>query len=325
MVPIVEQQTAGNVVYLYDALSPRGNEHFAFKAIRFRNPTQKFLEGGTITVFGDDTFVGEGLTEAIAPGASAILPYALDKQVHVEREESFEDAVVGIKGMMTDGAVVEKQRLNTVRFTLHNRSQSDARVYVRHDTDRGWKIKKGPVNLEQLGRMSVFPVELASGEHKTVEIVESAPLTSTLDLTTDAGVDALARYLRANQDDSKFVATAEKLVSAHRSISKKLQRIDHVAGQMVAFRERLDDLHAQVVTLEAVKSKGKLVTSLQERMAEMSARVQKAVIEIVELREQIMLERFAYQDLINELSEMESVPDSSIRHTSSAAFPPRAK
>ena len=46
MVPVVDQKTAGGVVYLYDALSPRGNKRFAFKSIRFRNPTEKFLEAG---------------------------------------------------------------------------------------------------------------------------------------------------------------------------------------------------------------------------------------------------------------------------------------
>ena len=38
--------TDGEVVYLYDAESERGNDHFAFRAVRFRNPTDSTLETG---------------------------------------------------------------------------------------------------------------------------------------------------------------------------------------------------------------------------------------------------------------------------------------
>lgn len=304
MVSIADVQAHGEVVYLYDATSLHGNSDYAFKSVRFENPTKQHLEGGPVTVFGDDTFVGEGLTEGIAPGASAILPFALDKQVHVSREESYVDTVVGIDRVLDDGVIVDKTRLNTIGYSIHNRSHESTTVYIRHDADRGWTLKEGPKNLEQLGRMSVFPVELAAGEKKTVALVESTPLTATLDLTADEGVDALAAYLRANKDDTVFTKTAERLVTAHRSISNDLRRIDFAAGQLVLFRSHLDDLHAQIVTLELVNSKGKLVRNLQERMAAMAARAQDTVMEIVNLQEKIMLERFAYRDLIAELAAL---------------------
>jgi len=39
MVSMVRQKTDGEVVYLYDSESERGNDRFAFRAVRFRNPT----------------------------------------------------------------------------------------------------------------------------------------------------------------------------------------------------------------------------------------------------------------------------------------------
>lgn len=304
MVPVVDQKTAGGVVYLYDALSPRGNKRFAFKSIRFRNPTEKFLEAGPITVFGDGAFIGEGLTDAIAPGASTILPYALDKLVYVDRGESFRDKVIGFAGVLTEGAIVEKERTSTVRYSIHNRSHNPVTVYVRHDTNRGWKLKRGPENLEQLGRMSVFPVKLGAGERQSFEVVEATPVTATLDLTTDAAVEALAGYLRSLEANPKFAESATRLVDAHRSIRRKLHQIDDVAGQLAIYRGRLDDLHVQVVTLQAVGSKGRLARNLRGRMDDMSKRAQSAIIEIVELREEIMLERFAYRDLVTGLGEL---------------------
>jgi hypothetical protein len=67
MVSMVRSPTDGEVVYLYDAESERGNARFAFRAVRFKNPTDSTLETGPVTVYGNERFIGEGLTEPIPP------------------------------------------------------------------------------------------------------------------------------------------------------------------------------------------------------------------------------------------------------------------
>ena len=304
MVSILDSKTSGNIVYLYDALSQHGNKDFAFKSSLFTNPTKQHLEGGPITVYGKDTFIGEGLTDAIAPGEDTILPFALDKQVHVKRSESFSDTVVGFQGVISDGAIVSKERLNKISFTIHNRGQKPATVYLRHDSERGWKLKKGPTMTSQVGSMNVFKVQLDPGTSENVDITEVTPITATLDLTTDQGVKELSRYLRKRKADTRFTETATNLVNAHRKISRNLKRINHVAGQLAMLRGRLDELHIQLVTLEAVKTRGQIIRALQSRMAGVSKQVQDAVMEIVDLREEIMVDRFAYRDLIAEMVDL---------------------
>jgi hypothetical protein len=46
MVSMVRQETEGEVVYLYTPDSERGNSNFAFRAVRFKNPTSSTLETG---------------------------------------------------------------------------------------------------------------------------------------------------------------------------------------------------------------------------------------------------------------------------------------
>ncbi len=304
MVSILDKGTSGKIVYLYDGLSLHGNKNFAFKSILFTNPTKQHLEGGPITVYGKDTFIGEGLTDSIAPGEDTILPFALDKQVRVERTEAFSDVVVGFQGIIADGAIVSKERLNTIRFALHNRGQLPATVYLRHDSDRGWTLKKSPKLISDFGAMNVFKVELAPGAREDVEIVEVTPITATLDLTTDRGVDELSRYLAKQKDDNRFKEAATNLVKAHRKISRNLKRINHVAGQLAMLRGRLDELHVQLLTLEAVNSRGKIIRTLQNRMAGVSKQVQDVVMEIIDLREEIMMDRFAYRDLISQMVDL---------------------
>jgi hypothetical protein len=64
----------------------------------------------------------------------------------------------------------------------------------------------------------------------------------------------------------------------------------------------MDELHAQIVTLQAVKTGGDLMTHLKQKMKEISERVQKSTIAMVDAEEKIMLTRVEFQDALSELS-----------------------
>jgi hypothetical protein len=64
----------------------------------------------------------------------------------------------------------------------------------------------------------------------------------------------------------------------------------------------MDELHAQIVTLQAVKTGGELMSHLKTKMKDISERVQKATIAMVNTEEKIMLTRVQFQDSLAELS-----------------------
>ena len=64
----------------------------------------------------------------------------------------------------------------------------------------------------------------------------------------------------------------------------------------------MDELHGQIVTLQAVKTGGDLMTHLKDKMKDISERVQKATIALVDAEEKIMLTRVQFQDAIAELT-----------------------
>ncbi len=306
LVAVLDEETAGEVAYLYDPSSLRGNQSFAFRAIKFTNPTDQYLESGPVTVFGGDSFIGEGLTGAMAPGGVSILPYALDRQVYVERSEEFVDTVTGLRSIAGEGAIVRQNRVKTLHYEIHNRLNEEVTVYIRHDSNQGWKFLSGPGEVQQMGAMSVFPVHLQIGERKRVSLTESTPIVSTLDLSSDEGVKALTEYLIGSKANAAFSKAGRELAVAYRSIQKKLKMINRSAGRLVILRHRLREVHAQVVTLEAVRARGKASRSLQDRMQTLSKQVQDATFEVIDLREEIMVERFAYRDLIEVLADGKS-------------------
>jgi hypothetical protein len=78
---------------------------------------------------------------------------------------------------------------------------------------------------------------------------------------------------------------------------------------MGEYRSRMDELHAQIVTLKLVKSGGPLMQSLEKKMQEVSDRLSTAPIDLVAVQETLMLARISFQDGVSELSlETESQP-----------------
>jgi uncharacterized coiled-coil protein SlyX len=302
MVSIVKARTRGKIVYLYDPETSRGNQRYAFRAVRLENPTDNTLEAGPVTVYGADRFIGEGLTDPIPPRSMALVPFALDRQVVVERELDRRDQISGLVKLQRGMLTTEIKHVRDSAIKLTNRLHLPVTVYVRHTVVKGWKLEDAPDNAERIGGAYIFPVEIAAGKTRTIEIRETTPIVRTMDLRSDETVDLVEAYLTRSSEHAELAARMKPLWALHRQMADHQSAIDTLREQMTSLRARMDELHGQIVTLKAVKSGGQLMRHLKQKLEEISERVQKATIEVVDHQEKLMLARIKFQDGIAELS-----------------------
>jgi hypothetical protein len=302
MVSMVRQETDGEVVYLYDSESERGNDHFAFRAVRFRNPTDSTLETGPITVYGNERFIGEGLTESIPPKSSAVVPYALDRQIVVERTENEDDRLSKLVTLQRGVMTAEVQHIRHQKMTLTNRLTTVAKVFLRHTVKKGWKLIEAPPAYQRVGEAHLFEVDLKPGESKEVEIAEATPLERTLDLNAEVTIDMMKIYVDSAVGSPELKDQLKKLLGIHKKLIDLTQEQESLRRRLDDYRERMDELHGQIMTLTAVKTGGDLMTHLKDKMKDISDRVQKATISMVDTEEKIMLTRVQFQDAIAELT-----------------------
>lgn len=302
MVSIVDRTTAGETVYLYDPESTRGNQRFAFKAIRFDNPTGSALEAGPVTVYNAGGFVGEGLTDPIPAQASAIVPFALDRQVLVDRTQKAEDRITRLVSLERGVLTSEVAYVRRNAYSLSNRLARPVVVYLRHTVEDGWSLSSGPGKFEKLGDAHLFRVELPARATRTVAIEESTPMTRTLDLRSPAALDMVAVYLSRPSDDPGLAGPMKELLALHKEMADQQQAIEGLRQRLDDYRVRMDELHAQIVTLQAVKSGGSLMKHLKQKMQEISELIQKGTIELVDREEKAMLARIRFQDAVAELT-----------------------
>ena len=85
MVMLIDQRVPGEVVALFapDGGVPGSVSH-PFRVARFSNKTGGLLERGPLAIFSEGAFVGQGMTDPLPDGATASVPFALDRSVAIE-------------------------------------------------------------------------------------------------------------------------------------------------------------------------------------------------------------------------------------------------
>ncbi len=320
MVSILDSATKGEVVYYYDPETARGNGQFPFKAIRIQNPTDSVLESGPVTVFGEGKFVGEGLAEPIPAHATAFVPFALDRQIVIEKKADESDKIARVLTVQRGVFSTEVRHTRKTTLVLSNRLPERVRVYVRHTVGDGFALVT-PSSGERLGAAYMFAVDIPASDKTELTIEEATPLYRTADVRAPGGMELVSAYLSSAALEGRRSRTRwRKLLEAARGSETSRQQISTSREAMAEYRTRMDELHAQVVTLRAVRTAGPLVVSLEKKLAEVSDRISKSTLELVALQEKLMVSRIRFQDGVADLS-LEAKPASTPHAVASAPHP----
>jgi hypothetical protein len=301
MVAMVHGETTGGVVYLYDPISDRGDPRFAFKSVRLDNPTNDTLEPGPVTVYGDGRFIGEGITEPVPPKQAVVVPFALDRQIIVEHNGVEQDRIAKLVTVARGIVTAEVQHRRQTRFTVTSRLHERSTVYLRHRLEPGWALVEAPSAFTRVGDSQLFQVELDAGGTTYVTIAEATPVQRTMALSSEEALDMMQLYVSDDQPTTELKGQIAALLATHRGAVDLTDKIATLRDQLAEYRMRSGELHAQLVTLKAVKTGGELMQTLRTRLAEVSDRIQKATIEIVDTQEQLMLARVKFQNQLADL------------------------
>lgn len=303
MISILASEADGEIVYLYDAESARGNSQFPFRSVRLRNPTGSALDTGPVTVFGEGRFVGEGMADPIPAGAVAFVPFALDRQVVVEKKTDESDRIQRILTVQRGVFHTELRHSKKTVVSLTNRLAEKVVVYVKHTVPQGYSLTGDAKPTEKLGEAQLFRVEVPASGKTDLVIDEATPVFRTTDIRSPDGLQMIRVHASGLSPEDPLKKRVEELVKLHTEMANVEQQIQTQREQMSELRARMDELHAQVVTLRAVRTTSpQLLAHLEKKLQEISERVSKATVDVVALQERLMVAKVRFQDGVAELS-----------------------
>jgi hypothetical protein len=188
MVPIVHTDIAAEKVSLWN--ESRGTPR-PLRALWLTNSSNLTLDGGSFSVLEDETFAGEGLTDALKPGEKRLLSYAVDLSMSVDtKRETFRERVRRVRifrGVMFHSS----EERETRTYTIRNEDTSARSLVIEHPVRRDWKLAAdAPKPDETSSDYYRFRAAVEPRKTATLTVTEIKPLEN--------------RYALVNLDDNQI-------------------------------------------------------------------------------------------------------------------------
>ncbi len=227
LVPIVNVHVSSEKVSLW---SQSLGSTRPLRALWLTNSSPLTLDGGSLSILENETFAGEGITDAIKPGEKRLLSYAADLGVRVTKESSGEPQhitrVIVNRGTMHQ---ISETWLDT-KYVVRNDDTTPRTMLIEHPHQPGWQLASdGPK-----------PDETTADVYRFRENVEPK---STFSFTVRQTQPADVSYALTNIDDNQIAVFQRQksinpaLEAAFRKIVEQKNKIAEVAAQI----QSLDD------------------------------------------------------------------------------------
>ncbi len=280
-----------------------------FRVARFTNATKGLLERGPIAVFEQGSFLGQGMLDSLPPGATATVPFALERGIGVESHQRWDERGARLFKIESGSLTLERDRVRLTTYAIKNGGTDAAKVLVRHPRQPGWRLFRPPTGTEDntgIGS-ALIPMDVRASARAELVVDEREAQQQGADWLSPLADEAVKAYLADNRSDRGQVeklatawgvrATWKKLVDEQSALETERQEIERNASQL---REGLEAIQKNPQAAE-------LRTKLGKKLEEASLRLDRLSKRAVELGLAMREQEVRFRDAILEVKIL-SVP-----------------
>ncbi|HEY2733586.1 MAG TPA: DUF4139 domain-containing protein, partial [Polyangiales bacterium] len=224
MVQLIDQVVPGEQTFLFKpGGAGQGYEYNPYRVVRFKNATEFVLEPGPISIYAGGSFVGEGLSEAIASRDQATIPFAAEPSITIH--SSVERSGEAMKVQKIVRGVIEVESFERVTTTWNveaKPSKSGTRVLIRQPrASDAYHLIDPPKDTETLPDGYFIPILVPPDQASvTLRAIEQTPSKLSLDIWNDRAPELLSQLLAAPELDPKARAALQPIVEARQRIAR---------------------------------------------------------------------------------------------------------
>jgi hypothetical protein len=268
MVAILNRTVPAEQAFLYrPGGSGPGFEANPYRVVRFKNNTPFVLEPGPISIYSGGSFVGEGISEAIATDTSATIPFAVEPGIAVSSSVSANTGEVRVLRISGGTLTLESFHRHVTKWTVRGAKQARAyKVLVRHARRGGsFELRPRPPGVEDLPDAYLVPIPVSAGQTEAnVEVVEQTPVRSSISIWDPQAEGALGGLLAMSNVDEGVRRRLQPVLELRREIAQIDTQLEGLRRQQQALDQRASETRAN---LEAIK-KDPRAAALRERLSQ---------------------------------------------------------
>ncbi|MFT3773204.1 MAG: hypothetical protein QM820_48110 [Minicystis sp.] len=311
MVLLVSKPVPGESIFLYapDGGVPDSGSH-PFRVVRFTNDTKGLLERGPIAVFENGAFLGQGMVDPLPAGATATVPFALERSLAVEHARNESEQGARLAQIEAGRIEIERDWVTHTKYTVKNGADADAKVLVKHP--RLWNTRlndppKGTEDNTGTGT-ALVPVEVAKKSTKVLDVDERRVQRRSVDWLDPLADEAVKSYLADPRADQAVVGPLKAAWEARDKLRTSLDERDKLNAERRQLDAQIGQLENSIKAIEKNNLAAQLRKDLTDRLAKASARMDEITKRTIVLDMQVSEQSIRFRDLINPIKMVKPLP-----------------
>jgi hypothetical protein len=304
MVLLSDRQVPGGSTYLYapDSGVPASSAH-PFRVARFTNDTGGLLERGPLAFFGEGGFLGQGVIDPLPAGASATVPFGLERGLAVESRVEHIEEGARLFQVEAGTLIVERQVGPRTHYTIRSGMDRPDKLLVKHPRRHGTKLVDPPKGTEDnVGTGSALvPAEVAAKATAELIIDERQGRQQAEWWLNPLAEVAVKEYL-ASRDAKGEAAMGLRAAWVIRTDWKQLaDEAERLRAEQVNLQELTRETRENLKALEKNKSAADLRNTLTARLAKSSARLDEITKRLIQRDMQIKELELRFREAIDKV------------------------
>jgi hypothetical protein len=311
MVMLLDRQIPGEAIALYapDGGVPESSSH-PFRVARFTNKTGGLLERGPLAIFSNGAFLGQGMTDALPDGATATVPFALERGLAVEVSRTNREE--GARLYHIEGAVltIGRDEVFVTKYHVKNGGDRAVRLLVKHPRMSGARLNNFPPGTEDnVGTASAL-VPTPVGPRATIDLSldERQETQRNLDWLSPLADDAVKAYWTDGRADPVIVAQLKAAWNVREILVKAVEQQRKLSAEDQERRRATEETRANLKALEKNTAAADLRAKLTSRLAADSARLDVLGKQLVEVSLKVNENQIRFNEAIRAIKLLQPLP-----------------
>jgi hypothetical protein len=304
MVLLLSRRIPGEALFLFapDGGVPDSASH-PFRVVRFVNATAGVLERGPIAVFERGSFLGQGMVDPLPAGATATVPFALERAMAVDQERKTDELGERVAKIENGELTIERDAVVQTKYRLRNGADLDAKILLRHPRIGGARLHQPPPETEDnVGTgTALVPARLKARGTSEVVVDERTTNQRREDWFTVIADNAVKGYL---SDARGNVAVKAKLSAAwglRKDIVDRYEARAKLAQEQSTLAQQTQETRANLRAIEKNRTADQLRAKLTARLTETSTRIDEVSKRIVEIDAKLAELRIQFRELLRDV------------------------
>jgi hypothetical protein len=286
MVLLLSRKVPGEALFLFSPdYGVPDSSHHPFRVARFTNGVEGTLERGPIAVFEASAFLGQGMVDPLPAGATATVPFALERAIAVETERKTDELGERVAKIESSQLTIERDTVVQTKYRIRNGGDKPAKILVKHARMGGARLFSPPEGTEDNVGTGSALVPGRVGPNATAELLvdERAPVRRVVDWFSPVAESAIKGFVA----DAKSPADVVKKLTAAWTTRGDIVRIMSDRAKLQQETDTLsqstEETRRNLRAIEKNKSAEALRQKLTARLADAATKLDDLNRKLVEI------------------------------------------